>query len=666
VGVGVGVSGDAGVGASGGTPSGGPAAGQAGSSAASAPGSSSPWSAEMARVDQLVAELDLAKADLASGALASARARAEAVLRGSAPPALRATALVVAGDAAYGMSAYKAAAQRYRELVSKHPVAPEAPRAALALGWAELRLGRREKARAVWTDLALQFPADSRVPTGLLLAAEASRQAGDVAATRKLLDRVAERYADSPDAELARLNRSLLNMRVGRTHEAASDLRVLVQSSRSSVAEVRTKLLDELLVARAEAGPGRDLTLTNRYGDGTNASRGDGEALASGATTSFERFAAPFLDSSRDPEATVLVLHGLVLVAAEDKAWPAVQALSHRMVDRFPGYQAVPGLLARVADRAASDGQWPIVRSIHEQMMARYPAARSTKAQVDFAEALYRLGAVTEARTELSRFMDLSPSTPDAPRALFLLAQASEALDQPREALAAYERMIRDYPQAEWTAESLLPHARLLRYANGREEETRTLLEEIVRRSEGEKLAEASVRLAEILSAKGDHARAVDRYVGATQAVAEDSRWYRPALLGAGRALASLNRTEEALDLYRKVLPSPATPRAPVGTVPDPQLAGEAAYRAGEILFAAGRSEEALDLYLTAAHFTSESPWGRRALVGAVRTLVKTGDRASAEAVYRRLLGSSATEPEILAEARKALRPAADMSRQGR
>jgi tetratricopeptide (TPR) repeat protein len=336
------------------------------------------------------------------------------------------------------------------------------------------------------------------------------------------------------------------------------------------------------------------------------------------------------------------------------------------MVDRFPGYQAVPGLLARVADRAASDGQWPIVRSIHEQLMARYPEARSTKARVDFAEALYRMGAVTEARTELGRFVDISPAAPDAPRALFLLAQASEALDHPRQALAAYERMIRDYPQAEWTAESLLPHARLLQYANGREEETRALLEEIVERSEGETLAEASVRLAQMLSAEGEHAGAMDRYVRATQAVAEDSRWYRPALLGAGRALESLSRTEEALGFYRKVLPSTVTTRAPAATVPDPQLAGEAAYRAGEILFEAGRSEEALDLYLTAAHFTSESPWGRRALVGAVRTLVRTGDRTSAEAVYRRLLGSSATEPEVLAEARRALRPASDRSGHGR
>lgn len=661
VGAGVGVSGDAGVGAGvgagagTGAPAGGPAAGAAGTSAA--PG-------ELERVDRLVAELELAKAELASGVLAAARARAEAILRASAPPGARATALGVAGDAAFAMSDHKVAAQRYRELVSKHPGAAEAPRAALALGWSELRLGRRERARAAWTNLARQFPSDPRVPTALLLAAEVSRRAGDRAAARTLLDRVAQRDAASPDADLARLNRSLLNMRDGRTGEAADDLRVLVRSGGSSVARARTGLLDALLAAGTDPGPDRNLTLTNRYDGEMKMSRGDGDAPESAAAPSFEGFAAPFLDTSRDPEATLLVLHGLVLAAAEDKAWPAVRALSNRLVERFPGYQGAPGLLARVSDRAASDRQWPLLRSVQEQMMARHPEARSTHSRVDFAEALYRI--VTEAHSELTRLAEASPGPPDAPRALFLLAQADEALDQPREALATYDRMRRDYPQAEWTAESLLPHARLLQYAIGREKEARVLLEEIVRRTEGEELAEASVRLARILSADGDHARAADGYLRAADAVPTASRWYRPALLGAGRALESSNRSGEALILYRRVLPPTPSTRAPAGTVPDPELAGEAAYCAGEILLGAGRSQDALDMYLTAAHVASQSPWGKRALVGAVRSFVRAGDRASAEAVYQRLLGSSANEPELLAEARKALRPAPDMSRTGR
>jgi hypothetical protein len=85
-------------------------------------------------------------------------------------------------------------------------------------------------------------------------------------------------------------------------------------------------------------------------------------------------------------------------------------------------------------------------------------------------------------------------------------------------------------------------------------------------------------------------------------------------------------------------------------------VSGEAAYRAGEILSGAGLHEEALDMFVTSAHLTAGLPDERRALVGVVRCLVATGDRAGAETVYRRLLSSGAAEPDLLAQARTALR----------
>jgi hypothetical protein len=60
---------------------------------------------------------------------------------------------------------------------------------------------------------------------------------------------------------------------------------------------------------------------------------------------------------------------------------------------------------------------------------------------------------------------------------------------------------------------------------------------------------------------------------------------------------------------------------------------------------------------VASAHFTAGLPAERRALVGVVRCLVATGDRTAAEAVYRRLQSSGTTEPDLLAQARTALRP---------
>ena len=101
---------------------------------------------------------------------------------------MRATALVLAGDAAYGMGSYRQAAERYEEALLSDELPPDAPHATLALGWAELRLGRREDARRTWMRVARQFPADPRAAIALILAAELSDQIGEKVVARKLLD----------------------------------------------------------------------------------------------------------------------------------------------------------------------------------------------------------------------------------------------------------------------------------------------------------------------------------------------------------------------------------------------------------------------------------------------------------------------------------------------
>ena len=331
----------------------------------------------------------------------------------------------------------------------------------------------------------------------------------------------------------------------------------------------------------------------------------------------------------------------------------------------IPSYPAAPELLVRVAGQAASEQQWPIVRTSYEYAIARSrTAALAPQAQVDFAEALFRTGDTARARVELTRFVDSTPRAQEAPRALYLLAEVNEAIDEPREALAAYDRLRRTFPRDEWTTQSLFLHARLLQHAIGRQKEARVLLEDIVRRTQGEELAEASFRLAQVLAAEGEHPRAVDWYMAAAYGPAERSPWYRPALLGAGRSLVALKRTPAALAMYRNILPStPIGPLPrdgrpapePIAQVEEPQLVAEAAYQIAEIARAAGRNDEAVDMYLTAAYLAPESQG--RALMGAVRSLVALGDRAAAEAVFRRLVESSGAEPEILTEASKVFRP---------
>jgi tetratricopeptide (TPR) repeat protein len=195
------------------------------------------------------------------------------------------------------------------------------------------------------------------------------------------------------------------------------------------------------------------------------------------------------------------------------------------------------------------------------------------------------------------------------------------------------------------------------------------LLEEVVQHTEGDERGEASFRLGQVLAAEGDHERAVDWYMAAAYGTDQRSRWYRPALLGAGRSLLALKRTRAALVVYRNVLPPTPVGLMPrdgrpapelVASVEEPELAAEAAYTIAELERGAGRNAQAVDLYLTAASLAPESPWRGRALVGAMRSLV-----SSAEGIYRGLAESGLDEP-TLAEARKVLQPRGRDTRRGR
>lgn len=612
--------------------------------------------------------LDLARADLAAGSFAQALARTDAVLRARVSSDLRPTVLVLGGDAAYGMGAYSLATERYSEALLSDELPADAPRATLALGWAELRQGRRKDARLTWMRLGRQFPTDPAAPIALILASELSAEMGEGVMARKLLDRVLESHPAGRDAEIARLSRSIMALRDGHAERAMADIQMVARSAGPAVPQERRKLLDGLRPAEPLAGPDRQMVLSDRYG-GPPAAEGpptDDRPASAETAGPLVRFAAPFLDDAGDQQTTPRVLHALLLVAVEDKAWPEVEILSNQLVARFPAYPAAPELLVRVASQAASEQQWPIVRRTYGYAVAH---SRSTdlapQARVDFAEALYRTGDATQARAELTRFAETASRSPETPRALYLLAEVSEALDEPRDALAAYDRLRRDFPRAEWTARSLLPHARLLQHAIGRQKQARALLEDLVQRTHGEELAESSFRLAQVLAADGEHRRAVDYYMAAAYGPAERSPWYRPALLGAGRSLVALKRTPAALAAYRSVLP--ATPIGPlprdggpapelIAQVEEPELVAEAAYQIAEIARAGGRDEEAVDMYLTAAYLASPQIQGR-ALVGAASSLVAVGDRPAAEAIYRRLVESSGEEPEILTQASKLFRP---------
>lgn len=612
---------------------------------------------------RLEAMLDRARAQLAAGAFNEAQASAEAALRAAETSSpRRATALTLAGDAAYGIGAYRTAAARYGEALQANQAHAEAAHAGFALGWSQMRIGRRDQARHTWELVARQFPEDPGAPIALVQAGEVAAQVGDLQRAQRLLDRVLETYPTGPEAQLARLGRSIVAMRAGRPAEAVDDLRRLVHAARPSVPQERRTLLEMLGTAGSRDRRRVEMRVMARYEPGL--AGGKSAAVSPGAAGPWARFAASFLDRAGDADATPWALHALVVGAAEEQAWPEVEALSGRLLDRFPGYAGTPAMLASVGSLAAAAQRWPIARRSYERLAARdggggLPAA----ARVDFAEALTRTGEPALARAQMRPLLD-GPPVEKTPRALRLLAEIDEALGEPTEAIAAYERLRRDYP-GEW-ADSILPHARALLRIGGNEQEARTLLEEAVQQMQGEARSEASFRLGELLAKGGEHEQAVDLFMSAAYGTAESSPWSRQALLAAGHSLAALHRTEAAIAVYRTLLPSAPLRRLPrdgrpvrglSAQVEEPELAAVAAYDIAELLRGSGRNAEAVDMYLTAASLAPSSDLGWRGRVGAIRCLVATRDWRAAAAIYQRILESHRNAPDVIAAARNALGP---------
>src|SRR5262249_12932936 len=220
-----------------------------------------------------------------------------------------------------------------------------------------------------------------------------------------------------------------------------------------------------------------------------------------------------------------------------------------------------------------------------------------------------------------------------------------------REALAAYEHLPRTVPR---TPESLLTHARLLKEA-GLSDAARPLLQRAAQSAKSETASEAAYELGRLAGERGQHTAALEWFSSSVNA-APGSRWAMLATLGTGDALMALNRKSDALAAYTKLVA--ATPvdawRNNPARAAERELAGEAAYRSGALLRTAGRHREALNMFVISAMFAKGSPAERRALIGAMQCFVATGDRNTAEGLYRQLQSTGADE-SVLAEARRTL-----------
>ena len=532
----------------------------------------------------------LAQIDLEARELAQSRATAESLLAGTLPPAQLAAALLIAGEASYGLREYDRAAGFYTRYLAEVPQSPSSPPVRLALGWTELRRGRAAAAREEWERFARDAPDDPRLPAVLLLSAEMAARAGDEAGARALLDRLLARYPESEHAQAATLNRAVLAMRAGREADALRDLDALTLRAVTSPFIGRIRLTRGAALLRAGRVPDAEKELQGALLEGEDAARlglgvvastrrqwgeatrewvavrdgGAGSAATAaeyglavaafdqGQMDEFRRLAAPLLAGTPDPAITPGLLQGMAYLAAADKKWTEARTLTLRIANEFGKSGAAPAALATLGGAAARSGEWPVSREAYQLLATRYAGhTLGAEARLDQAEALLRTGAAPEARQRLEAFVNGETGDPRLPRALLLLAQSYETSGDKDKALDIYARLRRDYPAAAGTERATFGQGRLLQ-TEGKWEEARPLLQKALDDADPAMAAEAAFRLGEGHRAAGQHADAAQAYLTAAY-LAPESGWGQRALLGAGQSFVALKQSDAAVIVYRKL-----------------------------------------------------------------------------------------------------------------
>lgn len=555
---------------------------------------------ELARASQpgtrlgWMAWLRLAQMDLEMREFTRAAAESAGLLNQPFPRDLRALALVLHGEAAYWAGDFEASARSFARALEEFPRDPQVAGATLSLGWAELRRGRGDAAHKRWVDFAQAFSADPRAPEALLLAAEVAGK-GQEGVARTLLDDLVARYPTFRHADVAHLNRAILGLREGQSQAAGEELSSLLARAPLSPFAGRARLaLGFALLAQGLAGEaGRQFAEARRDGEGALAHLGLAStalalgrweeatrefleaatigtvavgqvaeyglavaALNEGKRDEFKKRAVATLQSPPSPSVEPPVLYVLTALAVENKSWEEARALALRLVRDHPRSEPADDAVFRLGAGALAAGEWALVRETFKILEERYPGNPFvTEVHLGLSEALLRTGEAAAARTRLEAFVARAVNDPRLPRTLLLLGQAREAAGDPRAALEAYSRFVKEYPALEGSTAARLAQGRLLQQ-DGRWDEAQEPLERVLAGPDPVPSGEAAFRLGEGFRTRGAHEQAAEAYMTAAY-LTPDSVWARRALLGAGQSFTALRQTDFAIIVYRKLLAQP-------------------------------------------------------------------------------------------------------------
>lgn len=343
---------------------------------------------------------------------------------------------------------------------------------------------------------------------------------GDLAAAQQAFDRAIE--AGDPAARGARALFKAGEVRYGQEDYAgAADYwaRILKEYPNDPLAAdaqfrlglARYKLedwagMEAAFAAFRDAHPKHELATEAAYWLGWARQREEKWAAAA------EAFSVVTQDRGAEHYADALARQALCAYQAEQEGQAAI--LYVRFLREIPDRQLPRDVLFWLGHFMREKGEWQSARFVYERAMVQHPTD-------DVIEA---------ARYEIGQCLYVGKKY--------------------EEAMAAFDRVLSDFPNGAYAAKAQLGRGRIFQ-AQRRYAEAIEALTTAAQLDEGAAAAEANLRLGQCYEAEGKLREAKDRYLFLT-VVFDAPEFAGEAYLGAGRCLEQLEETDEAVKTYRE------------------------------------------------------------------------------------------------------------------
>ncbi len=519
--------------------------------------------------------------------------------------------------------------------------------------WCALHADNSAEARKRFEALAAAHPENDLAPESLVRAAGIASESGDADAASALYKRTAEIAPDSPWAARALVNYSGIAIESGHFDEALAAAQKAVEKARG----------DDALLAFSHASAGEALMGLNRFEEAIEefnkvktdaadikASCAFGTAIALRELKRFDEAAAAFApiaasetryaeeslwwralsfaDAEKQVEASECFGEFIRRFPdsghASDAAY--LQALAaYRVKDWAKADTLYAGFLKAYADsplavQARYDWAWVALESgDQEKGAARLREVIAAAPQSALAaDAGFRVGEIefeAERHAEAAAAYETALKVEGidfADKLLYKLGWANVHLDDKAKALAAFERLAREFPESELAGESLYMQGELLS-AMGKRDEAIAALAKVQDPAFAEKALHLAAECHRGEGRHGDAIAACDKLLGQFP----EGELRAQALLCKGHSLRAAGADADALDAYAAVVAATETIDA-----------AQAIMGQGDIHFAAQRWQDAAKAYLKIDILYGYEELKPRALLMLARTWKKAGDDA--------------------------------------